>query len=104
MNTHDTFYLAHRAHNLLQPLIEEAKAQGINLYMSLNVGAGEPFGSPLSVHVTEVMPDRDLESIGYSSFSRDETLKEQEDQLDGLVEHVRDALAVRANLRTLVIA
>lgn len=102
MNTHDTFYLARRAHNLLQPLVAEAKQQGINATLGISMSLAEPFGHPLSIHVNETLKSRNLDTIGYSFFAANETLKEHEDQLDGLVEHVRDALAVRANLRTLV--
>lgn len=103
MNTHDTFYLAHRAHNLLQPLIAEAKQQGINFALDLDMSLNGK-GVPLTVYVREYAGDVLLGTVAYQYLYSLETLKEHEDQLDGLVEHVRDALAVRANLRTLVLA
>lgn len=102
MNAHETFYLAQRAHNLLQPLIAEAAEQGIKVTLNVTLNLGEPFGSPVNIHVWEVTKLGDLDTIGYQPFLRGETLKEYEEQLDGLVEHVRDALVVRADLRTLV--
>lgn len=101
MNAHETFYLAQRAHNLLQPLIAEAAEQGIKVMLHSNLVFGTPFGSPLTLCVWEVQGG-ELVTIVYQTFYRGETLKEHEERLDGLVEHTRNGIRSRIEAKQLV--